>query len=147
MGRFIRGGPRPTHASWIADRPIPAAWWIIDRPHPAASWIADRPIPAAWWIIDRPHPAAWWIIDRPHPAAWWIIDRPQGRCRSARRCQVFGNVDIEGNGATLLNVGVAGEWKPGSAACDGCYSFTDEDDDKLVQEDEVGDPLTCSGAL
>jgi hypothetical protein len=73
--------------------------------------------------------------------------KAEGNGFTLANCQVFGNVDIEGNGATLLNVGVAGEWKPGSAACDGCYSFTDEDDDKLVQEDEVGDPLTCSGAL
>jgi hypothetical protein len=53
VGRFNRGGPRPTlGAWWIIDRPIPAASWIIDRAIPAASWSAIRPIPAASWLVD-----------------------------------------------------------------------------------------------
>ena len=44
-GGSIGVAPRPTHASWIIDRPIPAASWIIDRPHPAAWWIIHRATP------------------------------------------------------------------------------------------------------
>ncbi len=64
---------------------------------------------------------------------------------TATNCQVFGNVKVEGNGATLVNIGVGGTWDVKSnATCAGCYSFDDANDDKLVQTDEIGDPIDCS---
>lgn len=59
-------------------------------------------------------------------------------------CEVYGNVTVEGNSTTLVNIGVQGEWKVSdSSVCEGCYSFSDANDDNLLQEDEVGDPLEC----
>lgn len=59
-------------------------------------------------------------------------------------CEVYGNVTVDGNGTTLVNIGVQGEWKVSdSSVCEGCYSFSDENDDKLLQEDEVGEALEC----
>jgi hypothetical protein len=37
VGRLFRGGALAHPASWIINRPIPAASWIIDHPIPAAS--------------------------------------------------------------------------------------------------------------
>lgn len=57
-------------------------------------------------------------------------------------CQVFGDVTVTGNDATLINIGVGGAWEPGSfEICDGCYSFTDEDEDFEVTDEERGDVL------
>jgi hypothetical protein len=39
--------PRPTHASWIIHRPIPAASWIIHRTFSARRRPHDPAIPAA----------------------------------------------------------------------------------------------------
>jgi len=61
-------------------------------------------------------------------------------------CIVFGNVRVSGNGATLVNIGVGGEWDVNaSALCDGCYSFDDADGDFDVTEEEEGEALTCGG--
>lgn len=64
-------------------------------------------------------------------------------------CQVFGNVDVTGNDATLVNIGVQGEWNVNSTAtCEGCYSFSDDDEDFVVADAERGDPLQCGpGAM
>ena len=57
---------------------------------------------------------------------------------------VFGDVSVKGNGATLTNVAVQGAWDVNdSAACYGCYSFSDEDGDMVITEDERGDDLLC----
>lgn len=65
---------------------------------------------------------------------------------TAANCRVFGDVDVSGNEATLVNVGVQGQWSVSAGAtCQGCYSFTDEDGDLLVSDEEVGDPLECGG--
>lgn len=59
-------------------------------------------------------------------------------------CEVFGNVQVSGNNTTLVNIGVQGEWNVAdSSICEGCYSFSDENDDKLIQSEEVGDPISC----
>lgn len=59
-------------------------------------------------------------------------------------CQVFGNVNVTGNGAILVGIGVQGEWNVNaSATCEGCYSFSDQSDDFVVDDDERGDPLEC----
>lgn len=61
-------------------------------------------------------------------------------------CQVFGDVTVTGRNATLVNVGVQGAWEIApSAYCDGCYSFSDDDDDLIVSQDEVGEDLVCDG--
>lgn len=58
--------------------------------------------------------------------------------------EVFGDVRVDGNDATLLNVGVGGEWDvPDSATCRGCYSFDDEDGDFVVSDEERGEELGC----
>lgn len=63
---------------------------------------------------------------------------------SAMNCEVFGDVDVSGRNARLMNIGVQGEWNVHSSAeCKGCYSFSDDNDDFTVQEDEEGDELTC----
>ena len=68
----------------------------------------------------------------------------EGNSMSLVNCQVFGDVNVNGNDATLVNVGVQGEWNVNAGSnCQGCYSFADEDDDGLVAEGELGDPLTC----
>jgi hypothetical protein len=65
---------------------------------------------------------------------------------TASNCQVFGKVQVTGNGALLMNIGVQGDWDiDPSAECHGCYSFSDESGDLLVQDDEIGDDLTCGG--
>lgn len=63
---------------------------------------------------------------------------------AALNCQVFGDVNVSGSGATLTNIGVQGEWvvSPGTV-CNGCYSFEDANADFLVQADELGDELLC----
>lgn len=63
---------------------------------------------------------------------------------TATNCQVFGKVHVEGNGATLVNIGVQGSWEvnPG-ADCRGCYSFSDDNDDAVVQQEEIGEDLAC----
>lgn len=59
-------------------------------------------------------------------------------------CVVFGDVTVSGNGATLVNVGVQGAWNVDSkSACHGCYSFTDENKDGALADDERGDALLC----
>lgn len=59
-------------------------------------------------------------------------------------CQVFGSVTVTGHDATLVDVGVQNEWNVNpSATCEGCYRFTDENEDFEVQEDEIGEELTC----
>ncbi len=59
-------------------------------------------------------------------------------------CQVFGNVTVTGTNAKLIGVGVGGEWAVRTSAyCSGCYGFADENEDHVVTEDEVGDPLLC----
>lgn len=65
---------------------------------------------------------------------------------SGSNCKVFGNVTVTGNGAVLTNIGVQGEWNvsPG-ADCHGCYAFEDENEDHVVDDDEVGEELTCGG--
>lgn len=66
---------------------------------------------------------------------------------TAANCVVFGKVQITGNGATLVNIGVQGDWQvPGSADCRGCYSFVDENQDFLVQDEEVGEQRICGPA-
>ncbi|MFP4600668.1 MAG: hypothetical protein ACLFVJ_20600 [Persicimonas sp.] len=63
---------------------------------------------------------------------------------SANNCQVFGDVTVSGNDATLTNIGVQGAWEINpSAECNGCYSFADENEDFVVDDDEVGEELTC----
>lgn len=65
---------------------------------------------------------------------------------SASNCKVFGDVNINGNGALLMNIGVQGAWNINpSAECHGCYSFDDDNGDFNVDDDEVGDELTCGG--
>ena len=60
-------------------------------------------------------------------------------------CEVFGNVQADGNDLNLVNVGVQGNWEVNDGAtCNGCYSFSDESDDFIVDADEIGDPLQCS---
>lgn len=62
----------------------------------------------------------------------------------AANCLVFGNVNVTGNGTSLVNIGVQGEWQVGpNTFCDGCYSFEDADEDFLVATEELGDPLLC----
>lgn len=62
-------------------------------------------------------------------------------------CQIFGDVTVSGTGAQLVNLGVHGEWNVHqSAYCEGCYSFTDENEDWEVQESEIGETLTCDDA-
>lgn len=59
-------------------------------------------------------------------------------------CDVFGDVTVEGNGAVLSDVGVAGEWNVAArSTCSGCFSFADEDHDFVVDDDEVGDAIAC----
>ena len=59
-------------------------------------------------------------------------------------CQVWGDVTVTGNNTTLVNIGVQGAWEISpNSFCDGCYRFTDEEDDKEVHEDEIGEELTC----
>ncbi|QDG49670.1 hypothetical protein FIV42_02615 [Persicimonas caeni] len=66
---------------------------------------------------------------------------------TATNCEVFGKVQVTGNGATLVNIGVQGDWDVNANAdCRGCYSFTDENDDFLVQDEELGEELTCQPA-
>ena len=58
---------------------------------------------------------------------------------------VFGDVSIDGNDVSLINIGVQGEWSvTGSGQCQGCYSFSDEDADGVVTDEEVGDALECN---
>lgn len=57
---------------------------------------------------------------------------------------VFGDVTVSGNEARLVNVGVQGEWDVNPRShCEGCYSFSDEDEDGTLADEEVGDPLSC----
>lgn len=58
---------------------------------------------------------------------------------------VFGNVDVSGNNAVLVNMGVGGAWQVTGSdpICEGCYSIDDADEDFEVDEGENGDPLTC----
>jgi len=59
-------------------------------------------------------------------------------------CEVFGDVRVSGNNAVLVNIGVQGEWDVDSGAtCEGCYSFSDDNDDLLVQDSELGDAIDC----
>jgi hypothetical protein len=67
-----------------------------------------------------------------------------GNSFTIANCQIFGDVNVTGNDATLLNIGVAGQWNPGRSACEGCYSFADANDDKIVQQSELGEALMCS---
>lgn len=54
--------------------------------------------------------------------------------------KVFGDVDITGNGAVLHNIGVQGQWKAASGvACVGCYSFSDDNANALIEDAEIGD--------
>lgn len=64
---------------------------------------------------------------------------------SAVNVEVFGDVKITGNDASVTNIGVQGSWElPSGAACYGCYSFSDEDEDYIIADEEVGDAL-CPG--
>lgn len=59
-------------------------------------------------------------------------------------CEVFGNVQVSGNSAVLTNIGVQGNWDVNSSAtCEGCYSFSDTNEDMLVDTAEVGDAIDC----
>ncbi len=63
---------------------------------------------------------------------------------SANNCQVFGDVTVSGNDAALTNIGVQGTWEVNpNAECNGCYSFADENEDFVVEDDEIGEELTC----
>lgn len=59
---------------------------------------------------------------------------------------VFGDVEVSGQSATFINLGVQGEWGvAASTSCAGCYSFADEDGDWRVADAERLDALTCPG--
>ena len=65
---------------------------------------------------------------------------------TATDCRVFGDVTVDGKGARMLNIGVAGDWEiDPSADCRGCYSFTDQNEDQVVQPAEHGEELKCNG--
>lgn len=69
----------------------------------------------------------------------------EGNGFSAVNVEVFGDLNIDSNDITVTNIGVQGEWKvPAGAACYGCYSFNDADEDFLVADEEIGDAL-CPG--
>ena len=64
---------------------------------------------------------------------------------SAVNVEVFGDVQILGNDTSVTNIGVQGSWElPASAACYGCYSFSDGDEDYIITDQELGDAL-CPG--
>lgn len=64
---------------------------------------------------------------------------------SAVNVEVFGDVKISGNDASVTNIGVQGSWEiPANAACYGCYSFSDGDEDYIITDQELGDAI-CPG--
>lgn len=64
---------------------------------------------------------------------------------SAVNVEVFGDVNVLGHDTSVTNAGVQGSWEISSgAACYGCYSFSDDDEDYIVTDPEIGDAL-CPG--
>jgi hypothetical protein len=60
-------------------------------------------------------------------------------------CEIWGNVSIEGNNAVFVSNLVQGE-QPISGVnlhCNDNYRFGDLNDDGVVDEDEVGEPIVC----